>query len=74
MNFKNCSFFCIKIAPAVVECVLGVVLKSSLVGEVTPPGLRGEGDDRVRANNLKKKDVCDHDYFVTCDILLLLID
>ena len=41
-------------APAVVECVVGVVLKSSLMGEVTPPGLRGEGEDRVRANNLGK--------------------
>ena len=27
-------------------------MESSLVGEVTPPGLRGEGEDRVRANNL----------------------
>ena len=42
-------------APAVVECVVGVVLKSSLVGEVTPPGLRGEGEDRVRANNLGRR-------------------
>ena len=39
-------------SPAVVECVGGVVVESSLVGEVTPPGLRGEGGDRVRANNL----------------------
>ena len=31
---------------------MGVVLEASLVGEVTPPGLRGEGEDRVRANNL----------------------
>ena len=33
---------------------MGVVLESSLVGEVTPPGLRGEGEDRVRANNLRR--------------------
>ena len=39
-------------APAVVECVVGVVLETSLVGEVTPPGLRWEGEDRVRGNNL----------------------
>ena len=32
---------------------MGVVLEASLVGEVTPPGLRGEGEDRVRANNLR---------------------
>ena len=25
------------------------------MGEVTPPGLRGEGEDRVRANNLRRR-------------------
>ena len=44
---------CREIPPAVVECVVGVVLETSLVGEVTPPCLRGEGDNRVRGNNLK---------------------
>ena len=34
---------------------MGVVLQSSLMGEVTPPGLREEGEDRLRANNLGRR-------------------
>ena len=28
-------------------------METSLMGEVTPPGLRGQGEDRVRGNNLR---------------------
>ena len=44
-NLKILKVFCTDGAPAVVDSVGGVVLEASLIGEVTPPGLRGEGED-----------------------------